>query len=266
MLGREPPAARHADDAGRHTLTIDDVGDPGGFPVLYLHGGGDSRLSRHPDDGIAASLGIRLLAVDRCGPARHLGSLRAWAEETLPALPVDRFGVVGWSAGGPHALALAAVAPERVTRVALVGSMPPPDLVSHLTRDVRRGMRVARVAPRLVAWRLERWGRRPTPPTGAWRSDEAYARGRAESFRAGALWLARELAYLGRPWGFELSDVRAPVALWWGQEDVVCPPAIAHAYLERLPQADLHLVDGTHQVLFTRWREILAGVVQGRRA
>jgi hypothetical protein len=51
-----------------HTLSrysIDDVGDPAGAPVVYLHGGGDSRLSRHPDDSIAAALGIRLLAVDR---------------------------------------------------------------------------------------------------------------------------------------------------------------------------------------------------------
>ena len=59
------------DDAGRRPLRFDDVGDPSGTPVVYLHGGGDSRLSRHPDDSIAASLGVRLLAVDRCGPARR---------------------------------------------------------------------------------------------------------------------------------------------------------------------------------------------------
>jgi hypothetical protein len=50
-----------------------------------LHGGGDSRLSRHPDDSIVASLGVRLLAVDRCGPARRFASLRAWAESTAAA-------------------------------------------------------------------------------------------------------------------------------------------------------------------------------------
>ena len=47
-----------------------------------------------------------------------------------------------------------------------------------------------------------------------------------ESFRAGGLWLARELAYLGRPWGFALDEVRAPVTLWWGERDRVCPPSI----------------------------------------
>jgi pimeloyl-ACP methyl ester carboxylesterase len=259
VLGREPSRARHARHArGRASLSVDDVGDPAGTPVVYLHGGGDSRLSRHPDDSIAAQLGVRLLAVDRCGPAVRRPTLAAWAREAADALDVDRFAVVGWSAGGPHALALAAVAPERVSRVALVGSMPPPDGVRALARDVQLAMRISRVAPRVAARRLERWGRLPTPPTGDAASDEAYARGRAESFRHGGLWLARELAYLGRPWGFALSDVRAPVVLWWGEDDRVCPPSIGRAYAELLPGAELRLVAGTHQLLFQRWRDILA--------
>jgi pimeloyl-ACP methyl ester carboxylesterase len=242
---------------------IDDVGDPSGAPVVYLHGGGDSRLSRHPDDTIAASLGVRLLAVDRCGPSRRFATLRAWAEATLPELPVERFAVLGWSAGGPHALALAAVAPERVTRVAVVGSMPPPDLVSQLPQDVRTVMRVARWSPYVAARGLERWGRQPVAATGEAATDEAYTRGRVESFRDGGVWLARELAYLGRPWGFDLSEVRAPVALWWGDRDTVCPPPIAAAFVERLPNPELHLVEGgTHQLIYPRWAELLAGLTQ----
>jgi pimeloyl-ACP methyl ester carboxylesterase len=239
-------------------MRFDDVGDPDGTPVVYLHGGGDSRLSRHPDDAIAAGLGIRLLALDRCGPAARGRSLRSWAEEAAATVVAVRFGVIGWSAGGPHALALAAVAPERVARVALVGSMPPPDGVAALPRDVQRLMRVSRFAPRAAARALEHWGRRPPPPTGDPLTDEAYARGRAESFRDGGLWLARELAYLGRPWGFSLAEVRAPVTLWWGAHDRVCPPSIGEQFLRELPEADLRVVDGTHQLLFARWRDILA--------
>ena len=239
-------------------MRFDDVGDPDGTTVVYLHGGGDSRLSRHPDDAIAAGLGVRLLALDRCGPAARGRSLRSWADEAAATLEAGAFGLVGWSAGGPHALALAAVAPDRVTRVALVGSMPPPDGVDALPRDVQRLMRLARFAPRLAARALEHWGRRPPPPTGDPLTDDAYARGRAESFRDGGLWLARELAYLGRPWDFSLADVRAPVTLWWGAGDRVCPPSIGERYARDLPAAELRVVDGTHQVLFARWRDILA--------
>ena len=263
MLRRESSGARHARDARRVSLSYDDVGDPTGVPVVYLHGGGDSRLSRHPDDAIAAELGVRLVAVDRCGPSARGRTLVSWAGdllELLDDLAIERFGVVGWSAGGPHALAVAAAAPERVTRVALVASMPPHDGVAVLPRDVRRVMSLARVAPRLASRGLEAWGRRPPPPTGESASDDAYARGRTESFRAGGLWLARELAYLARPWGFELAAVRAPVTLWWGERDRVCPPSIAEEYARRLSSTTLHLVDDTHQILFSRWREILADV------
>ncbi len=203
---------------------------------------------------------MRLLAIDRCGPAVRGRTLRSWAEDVVSVLPVERFAVVGWSAGGPHALAVAAVAAERVTRVALVGSMPTPEGVRELPRDIQRVMQLARFAPRVAARGLEAWGRRPPPPTGHPVTDDAYARGRAESFRQGGLWLARELAYLGRPWGFALDDVRAPVTLWWGDRDTVCPPSIGRDYEQRLPNATFHLVEGTHQLLFSRWRDILSDV------
>ena len=266
MLDREPSQAGHARDADRHALTFDDVGDPAGHPVLYFHGGGDSRLTRHPDDGIAASLGVRLIAVDRSGPVVPDRTLITWArdvEALADWLGLERFSVVGWSAGGPHALAVAAVLPERVSRAVLVGSMPYPDRAGELARDVRLSLRAAPLAPRFLAGRLEAWGRKPTPPTGHPDTDAAYLRGRIESFRDGGMWLVRELAVLGRPWGFSLADVQAPVTLWYGESDNVCPPAIGRDFAARLPAATLKLVPGTHQVLFPRWREILADAVGG---
>jgi pimeloyl-ACP methyl ester carboxylesterase len=204
---------------------------------------------------------VRVIGVDRCGERVKGRTLRSWAGEVealADELELERFGIVGWSAGGPHALAVAAVLPERVDRVALVASMPPPAGVSSMPRDVQLVMRLARRSQRLAARGLEQWGRRPTPATGQPAHDEAYARGRVESFRQGGLWLAQELAYLGRPWDFQLAEVTAPVALWWGEHDHVTPPELAHAYARDLPNAELKLVDGTHQLLFSRWREILA--------
>jgi len=265
VLRREPPRAGDAGDRDRHALTYDDVGDPAGIPVVYLHGGGDSRVSRHPDDSIAAALGVRLLALERSGPGIRRPTLRAWADEVLPQLPVDEFAVVGWSAGGPHALALAAAAPERVRRVAAVGSLPPAALLGEVSSDVRTVMRLSRVSPMLARFPLERWGRRPVPPTCSAQCDDAYTRGRTESFRSGGLWLAYELAYLTRPWGFELGDVRAPVTLWFGERDTTCPPAIARELQRRLPDATIRLVDDTHQLLFSRWSEILTDVAREPR-
>jgi pimeloyl-ACP methyl ester carboxylesterase len=244
---------------------IDDVGDPTGTPVVYLHGGGDSKLSRHPDDSIAATLGVRLLAVDRSGPLDRRRTLGSWAERTLAELPVERFAVVGWSAGGPHALALAAVAPERVSRAVIVAPLPPPDRSDLYPEDIRQAMRVGRVAPRYVAYRLERWGRETPAATCDAACDDAYARGRREAFRAGGRNLARELTYLGRPWDIDLKNVSAPVSVWCGTRDDVFPPAIGEVFAARLPSATVNLVDDTHQLLFSRWREILADAAQQTR-
>lgn len=235
-------------------MTFDDDGD--GPPVLYFHGGGDSRHSRPPE-----THGARVIGVNRCGPAVPGRTLRSSAGdviELVDQLGIDRFGVVGWSAGGPHALAVAAFAPDRVERVSLVASMPPHDIVSLMRRDVVITMHVARRSLWLATRMLERWGRGPTPELTEPSHTEAYARGRVESFLSGGRWLAQELAYLGRPWGFELSAVRAPVSVWWGTRDTVTPPAIADEYMRRLPDATLKLVDDHHALLFSRWREILA--------
>jgi pimeloyl-ACP methyl ester carboxylesterase len=241
--------------------SYDDVGDPDGVPVVYFHGGGDSRLSRHPDDSIAASVGVRLVAVDRCGPSEAERTLLSWGSEVgalADRLGIERFAVVGWSAGGPHALGTAAALGARVSHVAVVAGMPPPSGLRAMPRDTRAAIRLARLSPRLAAVRLDRWGRKPVSPTGDPDCDRAYAEGRAESFRHGAIWLARELAMLGRPWDFGLADVHAPVTLWYGERDAVCPPSIGRFYERQLPNAVLRVVADGHQLLFSRWREILA--------
>jgi pimeloyl-ACP methyl ester carboxylesterase len=235
-------------------MTFDDSGT--GPPVLYFHGGGDSRFSR-PGETFDA----RVIGVERCGPAVPGRTLRTWAADVVELadeLELERFGVIGWSAGGPHALAVAAFAPDRVDRVSLVASMPPHDVVSMVRRDVHVSVLAAKRSLRIATAMLESWGRRPTARLPDSAHSDAYARGRVESFRSGGRWLAQELAYLGRPWGFDLADVRAPVTIWWGERDTICPAPIAREYEQRLPNATLKLVDDDHSILFSRWREILA--------
>jgi pimeloyl-ACP methyl ester carboxylesterase len=105
-------------DEGR-VMTVDDTGDPHGVPVLYLHGTPDSRLARHPDDGLAAAAGVRLLAVDRPGYGGSSPLAPPWSPRwpdclardvarTLDALRVERCPVLAWSGGALAAVALAA--------------------------------------------------------------------------------------------------------------------------------------------------------------
>src|SRR2546429_8622257 len=95
---------------GRH-VAYDVVGDPGGVPVFFQHGTGDSRLCKYPDDSVAAGLGVRLVTADRpgvggCSAYNHRRVLDRVSdvEEIADALELDRFAVGGDSGGGPHAL------------------------------------------------------------------------------------------------------------------------------------------------------------------
>ena len=250
-----------------HPLEYDDVGDPQGAPVLYFHGGGDSRRTRHPDDSIAGALGVRLVSVERSHLVDRRRTLASWARSVgrlADDLGLERFAVVGWSAGGPHALAVAALLADRVDRVAVVAGMPPPEGLRAMPSDTQRAVRLSRISSRLTVRALERWGLQPVAPTGDPDCDRAYAEGRAEAFRCGARWLALELALLGRPWGFDLADVVAPVTLWYGERDHVTPSSIGRDFVRRLPHATLRVVPEGHQLLFPRWREILADVAPAR--
>lgn len=272
----DPEPARPAATArlrdGR-AVCYEEHGAAGGTRVVYLPGGGDSRLSRHPDDSIAERAGVRLVAVDRpgCGGSdfRRRSSLVAWTDDVAQladSLGLDRFAVLGWSAGGPHALACAWALPERVTYATVVAGMPLPALAGSLPRDLRLMLRLARRAPVLARRPLAAWGRRPPPPTGDPACDAAYAAGRAEAFKQGSAGLAWELRLLARDWGFRVEEIRVPVSLWYGERDRVCPPVIGRDLAARIPGSSLRVVDDRHQLLFTRWRELLEELATTDRA
>ena len=246
-------------------LAYDEVGAARGVPVLYFHGGGDSRLTRHPDDAIAEELGVRLIAIDRpgCGrsdfaPRRTLVHWAADIERLVDTLGLDRFAVLGWSAGGPHALACARVLRDRVERAVVVGGLPEPRGFVHLPPDLQLTFFLARANPRLVVRPLAVWGLRPPPSAGDPACDPSYAAGRVEAFRQGSRGLAWELHMLARPWGFRPEDIRVPVSLWYGDYDRVCPIPIGRDFAARIPGARLTIVPDRHQLLFTRWRDLLA--------
>lgn len=275
-------------------LAYDDVGDPAGAPVVYLHGTPDSRLARHPDDSVAAAAGVRLIAVDRPGagdsafhPGARLASLGEDLARLLDELRLERTALLGWSAGGLFALAAAAVLGERVTAVGLVGSLPPaeahddPAVVAALGPARRAVVEMAleltpeELAAELVAYLV------PHPLTAGLALDHvlesAGHRGRAElaavpgaaeqlaraleaSVRDGLAGLQHDLA-LQLERGVPLDRVRAPVRTFHGAHDGTSPPEVGTWLVQHLPNAVLDLVpDAGHHFLFPRWRGILRAV------
>ncbi|HEX5365920.1 MAG TPA: alpha/beta hydrolase [Acidimicrobiales bacterium] len=131
--------------AGGRRVAVDDVGDPEGVPVVYLHGTPDSRGSRHPDDALASAAGVRLLALDRPGyggtsPLPGGAGDPDWpavvatdVAAVLDAVGAERAAVLAWSGGALAGLAAAAASGAggplggRVTALSIVGGLAPAD-------------------------------------------------------------------------------------------------------------------------------------------
>jgi pimeloyl-ACP methyl ester carboxylesterase len=275
-------------------LAYDDVGDPAGVPVVYLHGTPDSRLARHPDDGLAAASGVRLVAVDRPGAGdsdpHPDGDLRSFGEDIsilLDALGLPRASLLGWSAGGLFALAVAAHLGDRVPAVALVGALPPVeayadrDLVAalgarrrpfvELAAEVPRWELAAEVAPFLVPQPLDADGARAhiletvgergrTELAAVPGAIDALVRALLASVQGGLAGLQRDIGLQLEP-GLDLAAVTARVRLHHGSEDDVSPPEVGAWLSAHLPDAALEVVpDAGHNLLFTHWAGILAAL------
>lgn len=293
MLVEAPRLVRLPD--GR-VLALDDVGDPGGLPVVYLHGTPDSRLARHPDDAVAATCGVRLLAVDRPGagqsdphPNGTLASLGADLAQVLDELEIERAALLGWSAGGLCALAAAAVLGERTLAVALVATVPPVEAYAdaglvdalgparrsfvELAAELSPSELGAEMAPYLVPQPLtaelarehvleSAGGRGRAELAEVPGAAERLAEALVEAVRGGADALAHDLALQLEP-GVDLAAVRCPVRSFHGSEDEVSPPEVGAWLASHVPHAVLDLVPGAgHHLLFPRWRGILRAIVR----
>ena len=67
----------------------------------------------------------------------------------------------------------------------------------------------------------------------------------AEALRDSANgWIDDDLAFCS-PWGFELADIKVPVLLWHGQDDVFSPVAHARWLADQIPDAIVSIAPGT---------------------
>lgn len=263
---------------GGRELAYDDVGDPNGRPVVFLHGCPGSRLSRHPDDALAARARVRLVAVDRPGYGRSdaddASDEVTQADDVVALadhLGIDRFAVLAWSSGGPTALALAACHPGRVAAVALAAGQPPmaADPGGHTPAAF------AKIAAEFVAQpamshalameaAIEGWDDISLADLAAVAgAHERLATSLAAATERGLGGVEGDLRAMATPWRFDVGSIGVPVTLWYGTNDAVYPPDIGRKLADAMPSARLEIVEGaTHLILFTHWTTLLDSLVQ----
>jgi pimeloyl-ACP methyl ester carboxylesterase len=141
-------------------LAFSEHGQRGGFPIMYLHGAIGSPLRRNGELDLATDeLGLRLIFVQRPGfgdsdqqSGRTLLHFPSDLERLADALGLERFAVVGVSAGGPYAVACAHRLAQRITAAAAVSSLSPlcsPAAVPGLPARIRLPLRAIAAA---TAW------------------------------------------------------------------------------------------------------------------
>jgi pimeloyl-ACP methyl ester carboxylesterase len=259
--------------AGGRRLSVEIAGARDGIPVFLLHGTPGGRNGPRPRGIVLYRLGIRLITYDRPGyggSQPHPGRTVADAAHDVAAiadkLGIDRFSVAGRSGGGPHALACAAVLTDRVDCAAALGSLAPCNAAGL---DWREGMADSNVRVYLVdqeadlsAELAERAWQVRNDPESLLRSlwpelvshdkqvvgDIALRRIMAETY-ADALrdsargWIDDVLA-LRKPWGFDLSAIKAPVMLWHGGDDVFSPVSHTRWLAEQISNSTLEVQSG----------------------
>ena len=250
-----------------------------------------------PDPALTHASNVTLVSVDRPGYGRSdpVGAGR-WATvasaaddiaAVLDSLGGGQVGVVGWSAGGRVALALAARRPDLVAR-AVVAATPAPDEEIPWIDPAQRAelQRLGALAPQVVHAELEARLRSLMPEDpfsgdalwllAALTSDEPFladpgVRARLgemlrTAFAQGTAGLAADIAgYCLQPWGFEPEAVEAKTLLLYGSHDPLAGPAHGRWWRERLPDAHLEVLpDAGHLLVIPTWPRVLAHLVGSR--
>jgi pimeloyl-ACP methyl ester carboxylesterase len=240
----------HAYDTG-----ADDA--DGRLAVFWHHGSPNIGAPPEPLFSAADRLGIRWVSYDRPGyggstphPGRDVASAAADTAAVADAMGVGRFAVMGHSSGGSHALACAALLPNRVSGVVVVGGMAPfgaegldwfggfgPGGAAQL-----RAAAAGRAAP-------EQYFSEADEEPEFTPEDEAVLAGEWSWFidvvrpaLAGGMegFIEDDLAGVGE-WGFDPGDVVAPALFVHGGRDRVVPSSHGEWLARRCPSAELWL-------------------------
>jgi pimeloyl-ACP methyl ester carboxylesterase len=229
------------------TLHVYDTGaDQASLTVFWHHGTPNTGAPPEPLFPAAAERGIRWVSHDRPGyggstprPGRDVALVAADVASIADALGIGQFAVMGHSGGGAHALACAALLPERVLAAVAASGMAPFDAGSL---DWFAGM-AASVTAEMRAAAAGRAAYVFTPADQAALSGEWSWMGRiARRAMAGspAGWIDDELAYV-TPWGFAPEQVEPAVLFLHGGQDRLVPSAHSAWLARHCPAAELWL-------------------------
>ncbi len=276
------------------SLDVSVSGPEAGTPLVFHNGTPSGGLQYQPFADAVAARGLRLVSYSRPGyadssrqPDRVVADCAADTAALLDHLGATRCYVAGASGGGPHALACAALLPDRVLSCATIAGAAPfgvgLDFLEGMAEENHREFGAALAGPAELQAYLEHeasafgvvTGEQVAEALGGLVSevDRAaltgdFAEYLATSFRRAVAngiwgWFDDDLAFV-RPWGFELDGIRVPVTVWQGGEDRMVPSAHGEWLAAHLPGAKAMLLpaEGHLSIAVAKFGEIVDGLLE----
>lgn len=240
---------------GRRLHAYDTGGD--GFPVFWHHGSPNIGAPPVPLFPVAERLGLRWVSYDRPGyggstrrPGRDVALAAADTGAVADALSIDRFAVMGHSGGGPHALACAALLPERVVAAVSIAGLAPyrAEGLDWFAGMVPSGVGSLSAAAEGLAAREKYEESAPEfDPDDFTPADHAAFAGPwswlldvvRPALRGGPAGLIDDDIANTAPWRFDLARVTVPVLLLHGTQDRMVPSSHSEWLARHIPTAKL---------------------------
>lgn len=240
-------------EVGGRRVEIEQTGPEGADSVVFFHTGTPSAgVLFEPMVEAGAARGVRHVAYSRPGyahsdrrPGRTVADCAADVAAIADQLGMGRFYTVGWSGGGPHALACAALLGDRVIAAATLASVAPRDAEGL---DWLAGMGEENIqefgaaeSGQLISF-LDRMAADYTHVSAAQIHqafgdlvspvDVAFMTGEFAQYLSDAVklavgrgiwgWFDDDLAFI-HDWGFSLHAIDRPVTIWQGGQDRMVP-------------------------------------------
>ena len=274
---------------------LDSGGD--GLPLLYHSGTPGGAVPWPAGIEAARRSGLRWVTYSRPGygsstpkPGRTVADAAADSAMVLDALGIGDFVSLGWSGGGPHVLACAALLPDRCRGIATIASAAPcdePDLdfLAGMAEDNVDEFTLAMKGREVLVPAIEKMAQTYRSVTGEQivealggllgAPDLAALKGpladyiaalAREAVRVGVDgWVEDDLAFCA-PWAFDLASITVPVAIWQGSEDLMVPRSHGEWLARHVPGARPHVLEGVgHVSLVAGVDEVLEDLARHRR-
>ncbi len=236
------------------TLEVATMGNPSGASIYFHHGTPGSTRLLKTLSALIERTNLFFITTSRAGygnstrhEGRSVGDVVADVRAVMRALDRGRYGVMGWSGGGPHALACAALDPLCLGAWSIAGVAPidadinwtegmgPENLEEFALAQAGGPVYEAHIAQAGAAFGsatkdtiVELFGELLSEPDRRiFASDEVraeHAEAMSFAFANGASGLLDDDQAFMKPWGFDVASIDVPVSIWYGDADLMVPP------------------------------------------